>query len=147
MHTFTMRLLIVLPVLLALHTRAQDDVPPPPPVQEGTMSTEEPVLTIVEQMPQFSGGDQAMITYLATNIHYPQECIEAGVEGKVFIAYVVDLDGSITEVKVLRGVAECPALDREAARVVKTMPNWTPGSQNGKPVRVRMTVPIVFKLT
>ena len=103
-------------------------------------------LTFAEQMPEFPGGQQAMMTYLSKSIRYPEECKEAGVDGRVFIAFVVDREGLVTEVKVLRGVPACPALDREATRAVKAMPKWTPGRQNEQPVSVRMTIPVMFKL-
>jgi protein TonB len=103
-------------------------------------------LVVAEQMPEFPGGQQAMMTYMVKHMRYPQECIESEVQGKVFVGFVVGREGLITDVKVLRGVPGCPALEKEAVRVVKTMPNWTPGQQNGKPVPVRMTIPVVFKL-
>lgn len=154
-----MRLLHLPFVLLASSLFAQDQPPPPPRVEPIEVTTDpgndavpveadapqEP-LTFAEQMPEFPGGQQAMMTYLGKNIRYPEECKEAGVDGRVFIAFVVDREGLVTEVKVLRGVPACPALDREATRAVTTMPKWTPGRQNGQPVSVRMTIPVMFKL-
>ena len=141
--------LFTLLLFIGVKGLAQEERPVAPveaiPV-DATDAPQEP-LTVVEQMPEFPGGQQAMMTYLVKNIHYPQECIEAEVEGKVFIAFVVDQEGRITEVKVLRGVPACPALQVEAMRVVRSMPKWIPGQQNGKPVPVRMTIPVVFKLT
>jgi protein TonB len=105
---------------------------------------EEAPYTIVEQMPEFPGGEAALRKYLAQNIKYPRIATENGVQGKVFVSFVVDKNGSIGTVKVVRGVDQ--ALDAEAVRVVKTMPNWIPGKQNGETVRVSYTIPINFVL-
>ena len=102
------------------------------------------VFTVVEQMPSFPGGDAALMSYLANNIHYPTVAAENGVQGHVVVGFVVECDGSITDVSVLRGVD--PSLDREAMRVVKSMPRWTPGKQNGSAVRVKYQVPVAFRL-
>ena len=102
------------------------------------------VFTVVEQMPSFPGGDAALMSYLANNIHYPTVAAENGVQGHVVVGFVVECDGSITDVRVLRGVD--PSLDREAMRVVKSMPRWTPGKQNGSAVRVKYQVPVAFRL-
>ena len=102
------------------------------------------VFTVVEQMPSFPGGDAALMSYFANNIHYPTVAAENGVQGHVVVGFVVECDGSITDVSVLRGVD--PSLDREAMRVVKSMPRWTPGKQNGSAVRVKYQVPIAFRL-
>ena len=102
------------------------------------------VFTVVEQMPSFPGGDAALMSYLANNIHYPTVAAENGVQGRVVVGFVVERDGSITDVRILRGVD--PSLDREAMRVVKSMPRWTPGKQNGSAVRVEYQVPIAFRL-
>ena len=102
------------------------------------------IFTVVEKMPQFPGGDQALFKYLGTNIRYPVEAQKAGVQGRVICQYVVDENGTITDVSVVRGVD--PSLDQEAVRVIKAMPNWTPGEQRGKKVSVKYTLPINFKL-
>ena len=98
----------------------------------------------VETMPEFPGGQSALFMYLQKNIVYPSAASEAGIQGKVYIRFVVDVDGSITQVEVLRGVEK--SLDDEALRVVKKMPNWKPGTQGGKPVKVYFNLPISFKL-
>ena len=103
------------------------------------------IYNIVEQMPQFPGGDQAMFEYLGKNIKYPEEAKEKNIEGRVFISFVVEKDGSVTNVEVKRSIGG--GCDEEAVRVVKAMPNWTPGIQDGKPVRVSYMLPIFFKLT
>lgn len=95
-------------------------------------------------MPLFPGGDAALMAYLRDNIHYPTVAAENGVQGRVVVGFVVERDGSITDVNVLRSVD--PSLDREAMRVVKGMPRWTPGKQNGSAVRVKYQVPVTFRL-
>lgn len=105
---------------------------------------EEAPYTVVEQMPEFPGGESALMKYLSTSIKYPRIATENGVQGKVFVQFVVDKNGSISNVKVVRGVDS--ALDAEALRVVKSMPKWIPGKQNGETVRVSYTIPINFVL-
>lgn len=105
---------------------------------------EEKVFDVVEQMPQFPGGDAALFEYLSTHIKYPTIAEENGVQGRVIVTFVVERDGSITDVKVVKSVD--PSLDKEASRVVKGMPRWIPGKQNGAPVRVKYTVPVTFRL-
>ena len=113
--------------------------PEPPKVE-----AENKVFTIVEQMPQFPGGDAALMDYLRSNVHYPTVAAENGVQGRVVVGFVVERDGSITDVQVIRSVD--PSLDREASRVVKSMPRWNPGKQNGSAVRVKYQVPVTFRL-
>lgn len=105
---------------------------------------EEQVFTVVEVMPRFPGGEAALLKYLANTIRYPEESRERGESGRVICSFVVGSDGSISRPEVLRGVS--PALDREAVRVINTMPLWTPGTQQGRPVAVKYTVPITFRL-
>ena len=100
-------------------------------------------LAMVEQKPSFPGGESEMYRWLGFNISYPQLAAEEGVSGKVTVQFVVEKDGSISDVKVLRG--KHPALDAEAVRVVRNMPKWNPGKNNGQPVRVTYTLPINFK--
>ena len=105
---------------------------------------EEKVFDVVEQMPQFPGGDAALFEYLSSHIKYPTIAEENGVQGRVIVTFVVERDGSITDVQVVKSVD--PSLDKEASRVVKGMPRWIPGKQNGAPVRVKYTVPVTFRL-
>ena len=105
---------------------------------------EEKVFDVVEQMPQFPGGDAALFEYLSTHIKYPTIAEENGVQGRVIVTFVVERDGSITDVKVVKSVD--PSLDKEASRVVAGMPKWIPGKQNGSAVRVKYTVPVTFRL-
>lgn len=111
----------------------------PKPKDEGPMT-----MAMVEQKPSFPGGDAAMMKWLGENIIYPAAAAEEGVSGKVTIQFVVERDGSVSNVKVARG--KHPALDAEAVRVVKKMPKWTPGRNNGQPVRVTYLLPVTFKL-
>lgn len=104
----------------------------------------EKVFDMVEQMPTFPGGQQELMSYLGKNIKYPTIAQENGTQGRVIIQFVVERDGTITDVRVARGVD--PYLDKEAVRVVQSMPKWIPGKQNGKAVRVKFTVPVMFRL-
>ena len=107
-------------------------------------SKEDTVYQIVEQMPQYTGGEEAMMKYVAENIKYPQEAKDKNISGRVFIGFVIEKDGSVSNVKVVRGIGG--GCDEEAVRVIKEMPKWKPGMQKGKPVRVNYMMPIFFKL-
>ena len=98
----------------------------------------------VEVDPEFPGGMEAMMKYLAENIKYPEQAKSEGIQGRVFVRFVIEADGSVTNAQVLRGIGG--GCDEEALRVVNAMPNWTPGKQQGKPVRVQFNLPITFKL-
>jgi TonB family protein len=102
------------------------------------------VFTVVEHMPEYVGGNNAMSTFIAGNIKYPQKAKEKGVQGTVYISFVIDENGSVGEAKVIRGVGS--GCDEEALRVVKMMPKWEPGKQSGKKVKVAFTLPIKFAL-
>ena len=102
------------------------------------------VFDVVEQMPEYPGGQAALFEYLSKNIKYPADAEKKKVEGKVFVTFVVDTDGKITDVSLMRKVF--PSLDAEAIRVISAMPNWIPGRQKGQAVRVKYTVPIMFRL-
>ena len=116
--------------------------PPPPPAPKPEVANK--VFDVVEEMPSFPGGQGALMAFLSSNIKYPVVAQENGVQGRVIVGFVVEKDGSISDVKVMRSVD--PSLDREAQRVVKAMPKWKPGKQNGSAVRVKYTVPVVFRL-
>lgn len=106
---------------------------------------EQTIFEVVEQMPEFpDGGMAGLMQYLSKNIKYPTIAQENGTQGRVTVQFVVNKDGSIVDAKVLRGVD--PYLDKEALRVIGTMPKWKPGMQRGKPVRVKYTVPVMFRL-
>ena len=106
---------------------------------------EEVVFVVVEKMPEFPGGQQALFKYLSENVKYPVIAQENGIQGRVICQFVVNRDGSIVDVEVVRSGGD-PSLDKEAIRVIKSMPKWKPGQQRGKPVRVKYTVPVNFKL-
>ena len=114
-----------------------------PEVEEEEIQEAE-IFTIVEEMPEFPGGMNKLGEYLAKNIKYPQMARETGIQGRVFITFVVEPDGSVTNVQVLRSLGG--GCDEEAIRVVKSMPKWKPGKQRGKPVRVSYILPVNFKL-
>ena len=116
--------------------------PPPPPAPKPEVSNK--VFDVVEEMPHFPGGAAALQAFLSSNTKYPVVAQENGVQGRVIVSFVVERDGSITDVRVVRSVD--PSLDREASRVVRSMPRWSPGKQNGSAVRVKYTVPVVFRL-
>ena len=105
---------------------------------------EDQVFTVVEKMPEYPGGNDARVKFLVENVKYPEEARKNGISGTVYVSFVVEKDGEITNVKILRGVDEL--LDNEALRVVKMMPAYEPGMQRGKPVRVQFTLPIQFNL-
>ena len=130
--------------------------------QDKPETQDEIIFTVVEQMPEFPGGDEAMFKYLSDNLSYPQNAREAGIQGKVMVGFVVEADGSITEVKTIRFFPITDSkekskpvtltmvlqkeLEDEAIRVVKAMPKWTPGKQRGRNVRVAYRLPITFTL-
>jgi len=123
-----------------MNTKVADYVPPE---QEDSVP-EQHIFVVVEQMPRFPGGQAALMKYLATHIKYPELAKESGIQGRVFINFVVEPDGHIDHVKVLRGIGG--GCDEEAVRVVKSMPKWIPGKQRGKPVRVSFNLPVKFTL-
>ena len=114
------------------------------PVEEPEEEDEAQIFTVVESMPGYPGGEAARIKYLNNNIKYPQMARESGIQGRVFVTFVVEKDGRVTDVRVLRGIGG--GCDEEAIRVIQNMPNWQPGKQRGKPVRVQFNMPILFKL-
>lgn len=108
-------------------------------------AVEEEIFVVVEEMPVFEGGDiNAFRNYIEKNIKYPESAADNGIQGKVIVSFIVEPDGKVTNVKVVRGID--PALDKEAVRVIESSPKWQPGKQRGKPVRVNLTFPVVFKL-
>lgn len=150
-----MRYLVAIPMLaiiglLAACTESDLSVPPPPPPPPPPTSELAPpadgnmVYKEVEIMPEFPGGMEEMMKYMMESIQYPKEAEKEGVEGKVFVQFVVGTDGSVSLIEVLRGVHE--ELDAEAVRVISEMPNWTPGMKDGAKVNVSMVLPISYKL-
>ena len=121
--------------------KAKEEIAQPEPPKH---EEENKVFDVVEQMPSFPGGMGALMSWLSQNIKYPVIAAENGVQGRVIVQFVVEKDGSVTDVHVAKSVD--PSLDKEAQRVVKAMPKWIPGKQNGSAVRVKYTVPVTFKL-
>ncbi len=115
------------------------------PAQSDSIENEIVELTVVEQMPEFPGGQNALIQYLSQNIRYPLIAKENKIQGRTLVSFVVEKDGKISNVQVLRSSGDM-MLDREAMRVIRSMPRWRPGFMKGQPVRVQYQVPITFKL-
>ena len=113
-------------------------------VEEAPEPVAEEIFTFVEEYPEFLGGEKALYEYIKNNVNYSELAIKTNIEGTVYVEFVVEKDGSISDVKVLRGIGG--GCDEEAVRVVKSMPKWKPGKQRGQPVRVYYTLPIDFKL-
>jgi protein TonB len=115
------------------------------PEKPKVVEVEEPdFFVVVEDMPEYPGGEQAMYKWLGKNIKYPQVAKENGIEGKVFVRFIVDQTGKVKDAQVVRGIGG--GCDEEALRVVNQMPDWKPGKQRGKPVKVQFTIPIHFQL-
>lgn len=111
-------------------------------VDSSQTSSKKDTFYILDQLPVFPGGDAALMTYLRNSISYPKEARDSAIMGTVFVTFVIETDGSVSNVKVLRGIGG--GCDEEAIRVVEGMPNWTPGMQKGKPVRAQFNLPIRF---
>ena len=116
----------------------------PPVREEEEEVVEQEIFTVVESMPEFPGGAEQMMIFIAKNIKYPPMARESGIQGRVFVNFVVEPNGSVSNVKVLRGIGG--GCDEEAIRVVESMPKWTPGRQRGKAVRVSFNLPVRFTL-
>jgi len=142
---------------MAIKTNAVNEivvVEQTPPVQEKVKPVEMPnplkvekqenAFDVVEEMPQFPGGPSALFEFLGKNVRYPEEAYKAGVQGRVIATFVVEKDGSISEAQVVKHMSA--ELDAEALRLINSMPNWTPGKQNGVAVRVKYTIPVTFML-
>jgi len=114
------------------------------PFMEDDATREKEVFIVVEEPPRFPGGNDAMLRFLAENIHYPQPSRQEAIQGTVYLTFVINTDGSVDNARVLRGVHW--SLDEEALRVIRAMPEWIPGKQRGKPVNVQFTMPIRFAL-
>lgn len=113
-------------------------------ITEAQAQGKDKVYDIVEVMPQYPGGMPELMQYLAKNIKYPIQAQKKGIEGRVTVRFIVEKDGSISNVTVVRHIH--PLLDKEAMRVIKAMPKWSPGMLNGKPVRVKFNIPVAFRL-
>ena len=133
------KILAIIFLLCANYVFAQDTTATAP------IDTAEKILLVVETMPVFPGGLDSLMSFLKNNTIYPDSARNAGIEGKVYVAFVVNKEGWVQDVRVIRGVS--PLLNEEAIRVVKLMPRWSPGYQEGKAVNVQYTLPMNFKLT
>ena len=126
------------------NTEVEEYVAPVKLDAEEESEEERQIFMVVESMPEFPGGEAALYKFLAENIKYPQMAKESGIQGRVFVTFVVERDGRVTDVRVLRGIGG--GCDEEAIRVVSDMPKWAPGKQRGKPVRVQYNLPVKFTL-
>ena len=127
--------LSVLAILFTVNTTA---------TAQNKKTSNDKVFEKVEDMPEFPGGEQAMMDFVGKNVQYPKEAMEKEISGRVLVGFIVEKDGSVNEVKIVRGIGG--GCDEEAVRVVKAMPKWKPGKEKGKPVRVSYMMPIFFKL-
>ena len=128
-------MLLAVAALSAQNTRGKNNV---------KESVDEPTFIAVEQMPEFPGGQEGLVNYLVENLNYPEKAKAKKITGKVYVSFVVERDGSISNVKVLRDIGY--GCGEEAVRVVKAMPHWKPGMQRGKNVRVQYTLPLNFQI-
>ncbi len=125
----------------------EKDVVAPPTENTGPAEAQAEIFAVVEEMPEPPGGITAFYKYIGSNIQYPAMAREAGISGKVFLKFVVEMDGSLSDVQVLKGVPGCGDCDKEAVRVLKAYPNkWKAGRQNGRAARVSYTIPVAFKI-
>ena len=121
-----------------------ESIPIPNPYLDIDLESSDRVFDVVEQMPSFPGGSKKLVEYLSEKTRYPKDLEETCIQGRVILTFVVERDGSISDVKVVRSLD--PLLDKEAVRVVSSMPKWIPGKQNGVAVRVKYTIPVTFRL-
>lgn len=136
------------PYLTYHYVAAKSELKAPVEIQLKT----NPVYSLVKlpegtEAPSFPGGKEALTKWLGENMIYPQEAIELGLQGKCYLRYAIETDGSITEIRVIAGVRDCPECDREAIRLVKAMPKWIPQKENGQPVKTYWTMPLIFKMS
>ena len=127
--------LSVLAILFTINTTA---------MAQNKKTSNDKVFEKVEDMPEFPGGEQAMMDFVGKNVQYPKEAMEKEISGRVLVGFIVEKDGSISETEIVKGIGG--GCDEEAVRVVKAMPKWKPGKEKGKPVRVSYMMPIFFKL-
>ena len=130
-------LIFFLSVVSYNNVKGQNDSLLPPPPKDVSFY-------VIDEKPEFPGGVSAMLKYIAENTIYPELAKKKGISGKVFVQFIVDKDGSITDVKIIRGVSPC--IDEEAVRVIRSMPKWKPGYLDGKPVKVSFQTPINFTI-
>ena len=131
--------------VLNIHEETPSAAPAARTTSAAASDDTEEIFQVVEEQPEFPGGMGELMKFLQVNIRYPKEAQAKGIQGRVIVQFVVNSDGSICEEKLIKSVD--PQLDAEAIRVIRSMPKWKPGMQKGKPVRVRFTLPVTFRLT
>lgn len=139
------QLILLVSIFSAGMSFAQTEPLPPPPDPIPVEKKQPEIIAVIDEPAEFPGGIAAMKKFLAENLVYPESAREKGIEGKAYLKFVVGTDGKLTDIKVVRGVVDCPECDAEAIRVVKLMPNWIPGKNAGKPVKSYYNLPIVFR--
>ena len=112
--------------------------------QETNTEIKKDPFVFVENPPEYPGGDKARLSFLSENIHYPKDAIDAGIQGNIYVQFIIEKDGSVSNVKILRGIT--PSMDKEVIRVIKLMPKWKPGTQKGRAVRAQFNMPVRFIL-
>ena len=115
--------------------------------QKDTIQKKDVPYITEENMPEYPGGQAAMYNFINTHIHYPKRSRKKGIQGKIYVSFTVEIDGSLSDIKVVKGVSNGEELSDEAIRVLKLMPNWKPGSMEGKAVKVKFTIPFNFSLS
>ena len=126
---------------------SQVQVPEPEPKSIEPVKPQEPVIyDVVDEQAEFPGGTEALKKFIADNLKYPETAKENGIQGKCYLQFIVSENGYVSNVKIRKGVADCPECDQEAIRVIKVMPKWKPGKINAKPVNSTYTLPMVFML-
>jgi protein TonB len=145
LNTYMKYLLLAPLLLLSIFSFGQKSNEPTPVVEEPPLMGQPKVFTFVEKMPEFPGGEDSMMRFLQKNIMYPQSERDNDIQGRVIVRFVVNEDGSLTDIAITRGVS--PGLDKEDLRVVRLLPKFKPGMQQGKPVSVYFNLPIRFKLS
>ncbi len=121
-----------------------DPIPDMAEMDEPEVEETDKIHIVVEEQPSFPGGEKAFYQYVASKMKYPKLAVRQGIDGRVFVQFVVNQDGSLTDIQVIKGIGG--GCDEEAVRVLESAPRWNPGKQRGKPVRVRMVLPIIFQL-
>lgn len=140
------QVVLVVFILIGVHLFGQTSSPGDTTFTKDSVAQKEEASATAEEMPRFPGDEAAFQQYLMKNLHYPDSALKYGRQGTAFVYFEVGKDGSIENVYCKKGIPGAPDLDTEAVRVIASMPNWTPGKMNGRPVRVSMVVPVRFVL-
>lgn len=129
-----------------IHIEPREELPPIAVKIPKEVGNDDQVYIVVQKLPNFTGSDKALQKYLAKNLKYPKSAMENNIQGRVFVKFIVEKDGTLTKIEILKGMDNCKECDEEALRLVRAMPKWEPGNQNGNAVRVSHRVIIPFKL-